>query len=143
MRFIAADDLNSCSNWATPNMSTSASKTWLAEIWQTWHDKRFVRSECKKALSCFRGVRSDQPGMAKRDLYREVVTRCLGSGPDRAIRIVRRAEQSYAAWPAGRDVRFRDVVTYVLVEECLISKRRTNDHAHIEAIVAAAIPGDL
>ena len=143
MRFTFLGEIGTDGGWSQSTMPTSASKRWLTEIWQTWGDRRFARSECKKALVCFSRVKRERPGSAKHELYRDVVTRCLGAEKEQAIRIVRCAEQSYAAWPSGREVCFRDVVTYVLVEECLISKRRTDDRAHIEAIVAAAIPSDL
>lgn len=126
-----------------PRFPTSTSTRWLKELWQTWDDRRFARRECKKALVCFERIRHERPGAAKHELYRDVITRGLGAEKEQAIRIVRCAEQSYAAWPAGREVCFRDVVTYVLVEERLISQRRTDDHADIEAIVAATIPSDL
>lgn len=143
MRFTFLGDLGTDGASTEPRIPTSTSAGWLKELWQTWDDRRFARSECKKALVCFDQVRHERPGFARLELYRDVVTRCLGAEREQAIRIVRCAEQSYAAWPAGREVCFRDIVTYVLVEERLISKRRTDDHADIEAIVAATIPSNL
>lgn len=143
MRFAMLGDIGEGNGDTGPRVAARAPSTWLADIRQRWSERRFARRQCQKALSCLECVQQERPELAGRELYHEVVARCVGSGRERAVSIVQRAEQSFAAWPTGRDVRFRDVVTYVIVDECLTTKHRAAAHTHIEAIVASAILADL
>ena len=51
--------------------------------------------------------------------------------------------REFARWPAGRDVRFRDVVTYVIFDELVRLNGRAGTLADIEAVVASVVPAAL
>ena len=143
MRFLAVGNTGDGRNGSSLRAAAAAPRTWLSDILEAWGDTRFAQSESHRALSLYRRVKRDRPDLNHRELYSEVVARCAGASPEEARSTVRHAEESFAAWPAGRDVRFRDVVTYIIVDERVTSKRRAATSAHIEAIVAGVIASNL
>lgn len=63
-----------------------------------------------------------------------------------AAELVRRAEESFADWPAERAVRFRDVVHYLIFDEYLHQgqgKAREATKTNMGAVVARVIPEEL
>ncbi|HXA35488.1 MAG TPA: hypothetical protein VNW26_04075 [Steroidobacteraceae bacterium] len=116
---------------------------WFSEFWDAWTDERFARRESRKALDLYHCVHREQPQLEGRELYREIVKRCANDPLDNARDYVRHAEESFAAWPAERDVRFRDVVSYVVFDERVLSKKRAGTSTDIEAVVATVIPAEL
>lgn len=117
-----------------------AVRRWAADLLDLWADRRFARSESRKALALYRSVRSERPELAGRELYREVLARCGEGLWEHASAYVRHAEESFAAWPAHRGVRFRDVVTYIIFDERVTAMKRPGTRADIEAVVASVIP---
>ena len=58
--------------------------------------------------------------------------------------ILRKAEQSYSDWGADRDLRFRDVVFYVVVDEYIQAHgERLGAQVPMERVVSRTIPRDL
>jgi hypothetical protein len=59
-------------------------------------------------------------------------------------RIVRRAEQSFCQWPAARELRYRDVAVYVIVDEYLRARRlEVGTQTDMALIIARVIPEEL
>ncbi len=140
MRFI---DVGDTGDGLAPAGSLGAPRQWLRELAQSIADRRYARAESRRALRLHAQVRRERPDLAGRALYCEIIARCLGGEPDRARAYVRHAEDSFAAWPVSRAVRFRDVVAYVIIEERVIAARRASARADIAAVVASLIPTAL
>jgi hypothetical protein len=120
----------------------TASLDWLAATLEKWGDRRYARAESRRALRLFEATRRDCPDLAGPDLYAEVITRAAGDA-GLARRYVRRAEESFASWPAGREVRFRDVVSYVVYDARVVAAQRPSTQADIYSVVAEVIPPSL
>jgi hypothetical protein len=54
-------------------------------------------------------IAAEQPELDRYDLYREVLLERLGGRHSAALRIMRKAEETFTRWPA-RELTFRDVV---------------------------------
>ena len=116
---------------------------WFSEFLDALNDERFARRESRKALGLYHSVHRQHPELEGRALYQEIVKRCANDPLDSARDYVRHAEESFAAWPAERDVRFRDVVSYIVFDERVLSKKRAGTSTDIEAVVASVIPAEL
>jgi hypothetical protein len=109
----------------------------LAEKWFAWHTSRAL-------LEWYERVHRDEPQLAGRSLYERVLTRRSDIDIPVAAGILRRAEQSFCDWPSGRDLRFRDLVQYVVVDEYLRSHVATlGTHTNLGRVVARLIPEEL
>jgi hypothetical protein len=80
----------------------------LAEIWFAWQASR-------ELLDSYKRMRHEQPQLIGRTLYERIVIRRSGPDAKAAAGILRRAEQSFCEWPSERDLKFRDVVRYIVV----------------------------
>lgn len=140
MRFI---DVGDCGTDSGVARDASGSTRWFGTVLRPWTDRRFARGQCQRALRLYEQVHQERPDLRGRALYQEIVRRCAGGEPEQAIGIVRRAEDSFAAWPAGRDVRFRDVVAYVLIDELVLGSYGRPAPTDVERIVSAIIPAGI
>lgn len=138
MRFVAGESIG-----GEPVRLLCGLREWARNQWESWSDVRFARRESRLALSLLRQVHDDRPDLEGRALYLEVLSRCACGGAASAGDLVRRAEQSFAAWPVSRRVRFRDVVSYVVFDEKVVRRHRAGTLADIEAAVATVIPRSL
>jgi hypothetical protein len=89
---------------------------WVIEKWFAWHESR-------EMLALYHRVRSEEPLLAGRALYERILVRRSGLDATAVARVLRRATESLCDWPSGRDLRFRDLVQYVVTTEYL--------HAHV------------
>jgi hypothetical protein len=109
----------------------------LAEKWFAWHASH-------ELLGLFKRIQRDEPQLTGRMLYERVVIRRSGIDVTAAAGVLRRAEQSFCDWPSGRDLRFLDLVQYVIVDEYLRSHVATlGTRTNMGKIVARVIPTDL
>ncbi len=128
---------------------TSAARAgWLqglgAEWLQLWRHRSTARALSRESLRIYHEVAAARPELAGVLRYREVVARQAGVDEQEARAIVDRAEDSFASWPVGRRVTFRDVVQYLVVRRCLDSQQGgAGIRSRLVAIIADEVPGDL
>lgn len=108
-------------------------------------ERHYARRASEQMLDLFRQERREHPDLSGRVLYEAVAARRLGAKPRlSAAEVVRRAEESFADWPAERAVRFRDVVHYLIFDEYLHQgKAREATKTNMGAVVARVIPEEL
>jgi len=109
----------------------------VVEKWHAWRASRQI-------LDWYKRVSRDQPQLAGRTLYAQVVIRRSGVDAKAAAAILLRAEESFCDWPSGRELRFRDVVLYLVIDEYLRSHALTlGTQTNMGKIVSRVIPRDL
>lgn len=109
----------------------------LSEWW-------YARRASRDLRGWYDRVHSEEPRLTGRPLYNRVLVRRSGLDANAADLVLRRAEQSFSDWSSDRDLRFRDVVLYVVIEEWMRNHlTRVGARTHMERVVARAIPGDL
>ncbi|HEY2274749.1 MAG TPA: hypothetical protein VGH61_04540 [Steroidobacteraceae bacterium] len=108
-------------------------------------ERRYARRASEQMLDLFQRERRERPELSGRALYEAVAARRLGDKPRiSAAEVVRRAEESFADWPAERAVRFRDVVHYLIFDEYThAGKAREATRTNMGAVVARVIPEEL
>src|SRR5579862_6256543 len=108
-------------------------------------ERRYAREASEQLLKLFWGERRERPELKARALYEAVIARRLGANLTiSAADIVRRAEQSFAAWPIRREVRFRDVVHYQIFDEYMRQgETRVGTRTNFGEAVARIIPTEL
>jgi len=110
---------------------------WVAERWFAWRASR-------QLLDLRESIQRDEPQLSGRSLYERVVIRRSGLDIRAAAGVLRRAEQSFCEWPSGRDLRFRDLAQYVVIDEYLRSHAATvGTHTNMAKIVARVVPEHL
>jgi YHS domain-containing protein len=116
----------------------------LATPLALWRQSRHAAAVSRQLLKLHSFVAERHPDLKGRALYRQIVMVRSGADIVSADRMLNRAEQSFAQWPAQRDLRFADVVHYLAVEEFLAAHGETHwTHAHMGRVVAARIPSKL
>jgi hypothetical protein len=109
-----------------------------------WREKRFAARTCKELLKLHRRVSARNPLLTGDALYRQIVAARNGGDFAAAEAVLKGAEQSFAAWPAERRLKFSDVVHFLAVSEFLASHGGGRwIHADLKRIVAARIPHNL
>ena len=108
-------------------------------------ERRYAKEASEQLLDLFRREQREHPELKGRALYEAVTARRLGLNPPvSATEIVRRAEQSFADWPVERDLRFRDVVHYLIFDEYMhAGKARAGTKTNMGAVVARIIPEEI
>jgi YHS domain-containing protein len=86
-----------------------------------WRERRFARRVSRELLKLYRIVSAAQPDLRGRDLYRRIIIARSRADPAAADMLIDQAEESFAAWPVAREVKFGDVVHFVVVSEYLAS----------------------
>ena len=69
-------------------------------------------------LLCYRRVREDDPDLHGLALYERVLA-SRGLRLNAIAQVLARAQESFCTWPISRELRFRDVVHYVVVSDYL------------------------
>jgi hypothetical protein len=102
-----------------------AARNWLEEALRRFNflasmrERRQIRRICVEFLSLYRQVEIELPQASHTERYARVIERRSGAGPATVQRFMRRAEESFAAWPVDRPLNFRDIVQYIAVTDCL------------------------
>jgi hypothetical protein len=110
---------------------------WVTERWFAWHASR-------ELLSLYNRVHREEPQLSGRSLYEQVVVRRSGVDVKSAAGAIRRAEQSFCEWPTERDLKFREVVKYLIIDEYIKSHaEKRGTYTSMEAMVSWVIPKDL
>ena len=108
-------------------------------------ERRYAKEASEQLLDLFRREQREHPELKGRALYEAVTARRLGLNPPvSATEIVRRAEESFADWPVERDLRFRDVVHYLIFDEYMhAGKARAGTKTNMGAVVARIIREEI
>lgn len=104
-------------------------------------DRAYAESQCRSLLAIYEHFRREHPELGSDPLYARVVEYSIGCDSTVARSIVLEADRSFAQWPTERDVTFRDVVVFLLLNQLLPADSKTlGVQANVTAIVAKAIP---
>ena len=108
----------------------------LTEIWFAWQASR-------ELLDSYQRMHREDPQLLGKTLYERIVSRRSGLDVQSVAGILRRAEQSFCEWPSERDLKYRDVVQYMVIEEYLRSYGAIGTHTNLAKVVAYVIPDNL
>ena len=109
----------------------------VSERWYAWRASRAMLKQYHRA-------RTVGHTLSGRPLYEDILCRHFGFTPAGAAAILNGAENSYCLWPLKRELRFRDVVSYVVVQEYLhINNFLRGTQTDMRRIVARVIPAEL
>jgi hypothetical protein len=81
-------------------------------------ERKQIRRICTESLELYRQVQIEMPHASSTDLYAHFIERRSGGADTAAaVKIMRRAEESFATWPIERPLNFRDIVQYLVVTD--------------------------
>jgi hypothetical protein len=107
-------------------------------------ERRYAEEASAQLLQLYRQERRKHPELNHRALYQSIVAHRLGRDAGRAAEIVRRAEESFADWPADRELKFRDVVHYLIFDEYTHRGTvREGTKTNMGVVVGRLIPDDI
>lgn len=107
-------------------------------------EQTLARTCCEQMLDILKSIKTSEPGLHSEALYARAVSQRLACDLARAREVVRMADQSFAQWPEERDVRFRDVVNYLIVHEIMGKDPKTmGAQSDIDRIIRDTIPKEL
>jgi len=115
----------------------------LATFLLPWRERRYAARISKELLRLYHLVASDGSTTARAEIYRRVVMIRTGADSNEAGAILVRAGQSFATWPANRELRFGDVVHYLAVSEYLAFRNRTSTRIDMGRLINDRIPRRL
>lgn len=106
-----------------------------------WRERKLATAECAAMLEICRRLQAEDSALEGERLYARAIMSRLSCDEVAARGVVHLADQSFAQWPEERDVNFRDVVNYMIVNRILSAHARAlGARADVEKVVAAAIP---
>jgi hypothetical protein len=109
-----------------------------------WRELRFARKAARLAAALYQKLRKERPELTGRALYLAFVCERNSVGASAAQVVLQRAEASFAAWPADRDLIFRDVVQYLVISEYLKSNpKRGGTTINMARTIEELIPAQL
>lgn len=128
--------------------SPASRATWLADwsrgLLSAWRERRVARRASRESLRLYREIEAAQPELPAVARYRTVVARRTGLDEHGVRRVLEQAEDSFASWPVERPLRFRDVVQYLVVHECLqADPSLIGTRTRLTTIIAEVIPDNL
>jgi hypothetical protein len=107
-------------------------------------EQTLARTCCAEMLNVLKQIQAQEPALQSEALYTRAITRRLACDTAQAREIVRMADVSFAQWPEERDVRYRDVVKYLIVHEILGRDAKSmGAQSDIDRIVRDSIPQEL
>ena len=124
----------------------------LLEVWNEFSqrllvsraERRYAKEASSQLLELYRQERRGRPELNPRALYQSIVAQRLGPQSGRAGEIVRRAEESFTDWPSNRELKFRDVVHYLIFDEYIRSANaREGTKTNMGVVVGRVIPDDI
>ena len=78
-------------------------------------ERKQIRRVCAESLELYRQIEVEMPQATNRDRYARLIERRSGVDAEAVLRIMRRAEESFATWPLERPLCLRDIVQYMVV----------------------------
>jgi len=124
----------------------------LLEVWNEFRqrllvaraERRYAKEASSQLLELYRQERRGHPELNPRALYQSIVAQRLGPQSGRAGEIVRRAEESFTDWPSNRELKFRDVVHYLVFDEYMrLANAREGTKTNMGVVVGRVIPDDI
>ena len=111
-------------------------------------ERRQIRRICSDSLKLYHRIEREMPGASNLERYARVIKERSGADPETVEAIMRRAEESFAAWPVERPLNFRDIVQYIAVTgglkaDIAVAGVRSRFVDLVFAIVADVIPASL
>jgi hypothetical protein len=107
-------------------------------------ERRYAKQASTQLLELYKQERRDHPELNPRALYQSIVAHRLGPQAGRAAEIVRRADESFTDWPVNRELKFRDVVHYLIFDEYThLGAVREGTKTNMGLVIARVIPGDI
>ena len=106
-------------------------------------ETRYASETSRELLELYWIVSASHPGLARREIYQQVVMARTGANVEDAETLLVRAEQSFATWPTERELTFCDVVHYLAVSEFLAAGSRIGTRINMGRLVAGRIPQRL
>jgi hypothetical protein len=117
---------------------------YASQLVGVWHELRFAKRGGRLALARYERLRRERPELAGQALYEVFVCERNALEASAARAILQRAEASFAAWPTDRDLKFLNVVQYVVISEYLASHpKRRGTSTNMARIIAQVIPRHL
>jgi YHS domain-containing protein len=111
---------------------------------RSWFERRVAARCCRRLLHAYRRVASEQPALARVDLYRAAVEACKACDARTAQAVLVEAEESYASWPVKRALCLRDVAHYVAISEIFLDDLASEwAEADIRRVVDRVVPAGL
>lgn len=116
----------------------------IAEWLLAWSERRYAAQASKELLALYRTVSANNPELASSEIYKHVVMQRAGCDSTAAKAILESAQESYADWPARRELTLCDVVHYLSATEFLASHESEHwIHSNLALVVASRLPRDL
>jgi hypothetical protein len=107
-------------------------------------ERALAQEQCAVMMEIVRVLQKKEPALAGEALYRKAIVKRLGCDDAMAREIIRLADLSFAQWPEERDVKLRDVVNYVIVNQIMSAHSAAmGTRIDMQDIVSAAIPAEL
>lgn len=109
-----------------------------------WHERRHAARKIDDLLAWYRTVKTDHPDWADREHYKLVIMARARCDSIAADAILKCAEESFAEWPARRELTLCYVVHYLSVTEFLATHvGQPGIHSNIARVVTSHVPRDL
>jgi len=116
----------------------------LSKLWQGPSERWYAWRASRAMLEWYRAERASEPALPGRTLYERIMIDRGGLDRRVALQVLRRAEQSFCEWPVERELRYRDLVLFVLVDRYLrIHGNRAGTQTNMATVVSRVIPEDL
>lgn len=106
---------------ATQARHTSWPDRLIGPLLVGWRERHHATRVSKEMLRLYASIAATHPGLAKIEIYRQVVAARTLRPLSAADEVLSHAEESFATWPVPRNLTFRDVVHYLAVSEYLAS----------------------
>ena len=116
----------------------------IALLLISWREGRHASRSCRELLAMYRTASTEHPELDHRELYKLVIMARNGCDAAAANVILKRAEESFAAWPVMSELSLSDVVHYLTVCELLGARNGEHwIHSDINHVVITRIPDNL
>jgi hypothetical protein len=116
----------------------------LQRLLAAWREVRFARKSARLALVRFERLRSEHTELAGEALYERFVSERNAVDASVARGNLQRAQASFAAWPADHDLKFVNVVQYLVISEYLVAHpKRSGTTTNMARVIAEVIPREL
>lgn len=103
------------------------------ELWHAWRTSR-------QLCHWYRLTKRDESDLSGRNLYIQIVRRRSALSLAAANDLVKQAEESYCEWPRKRPLRYRDLVSYIVIYDLLREGARGGVRANVARVVARVVP---
>jgi hypothetical protein len=103
------------------------------ELWHAWRRSR-------QLCHWYRLTQRDESELSGRSLYIQIMRRRSALSLEAANDLVNQAEESYCEWPRKRPLRYRDLVSYIVIYDLIREGARGGVGANVARVVARVVP---